>query len=304
MKIVTISLCSCTGCRISLLNLGEDLIRLLPKLDFQYSPILIDAKATPRADITLVEGGIRNQDDIRLLKEARNNSATLVSLGTCATYGGVPGIGTAFPTLELIRRTIGDKMKFKEIPALSKRLSPINTAVEVDYYLPGCPPPTELMGRFLTDILSGRTPDRFSLPVCAECKRKVRENCSGEIIRFVDKKPNPEECFLSQGYICLGSVSRGGCGAQCTAAGYPCLGCRGPSDRVLFDPLHDIAEDLVSRISHFSGKPRGEIEKQLFDFIHIFYGFTLASQTLRKKWVERVAELVYRVIQDGEDDQY
>ncbi|MFX0097710.1 MAG: F420-nonreducing hydrogenase [Candidatus Hodarchaeota archaeon] len=303
MKISTISLCSCTGCHMSLLNLGEDLVKLLPELDFQHSPVLMDSKTISETDIILVEGGIRNQDDIKLLKGARDNSETLVSLGTCATYGGVPGIGTAFPTLDLIRRAIGDRNEFMEVPTLSRRLSPIDTVVEVDYYLPGCPPPSELIGKFLTSIIAGQSPTRVSLPVCAECERKVKEDYSTKILRLVNRRPDPNECLLSQGYICLGSVSRGGCGAQCTNAGHPCFGCRGPSDRVLLDPLHGIIEDLINRISHFAGTPREEIEKQLFDFIHFFYGFTMASQTLRKKWVERVAELIYRVIQDGEDNQ-
>jgi F420-non-reducing hydrogenase small subunit len=255
----------------------------------------MDSKSIPSSDVALIEGGVRNDENIEKLKELREQSKTIIALGTCACFGGIPGIGSGFSMIETLSRAYGDEFSPEGIPHLEKRVSPIDSIVEVDYYIPGCPPPVDFLARSLLSLIKGEEPTRVDLPICAECDRTVKKELTPEIKRTVDNFPEEEECLLSQGYICLGSVSRSGCGAPCTKMGVPCMGCRGPIDRVFVEPKHGILYDLTKRISHFTGKSEEDITKQISDYIHTFYCFTLSMHELRKKDTEKVYKLIEKI---------
>jgi F420-non-reducing hydrogenase small subunit len=295
MRLATIALSSCCGCHIALLNLGSDLLTLLAQGELVFSPVLMDEKSIVPCDIALVEGSIRNTENIEHLKALRANAKTLIAFGTCAAFGGIPGIGSAYATLELLRKSYGEEFTPENIPALEQRVSPIDRFVPVDYYLPGCPPPPDLLKDTLLQFVAGKPPARHDLPVCADCHRtaKKEERCTPH--RTINSQPDPDECLLTQGYICLGSVSRSGCGAPCTHAGVPCLGCRGPVDRVLTEPTHGIQRDLTRRMSHFNGKNEQQAKQLLTDRLHTLYAYTLATPELRRKDSEGVSELIHRI---------
>jgi F420-non-reducing hydrogenase small subunit len=295
MKISTIQLASCCGCHVALINIGTKFIDILSGGNLEFSPVLMDVKSIPKADVALVEGGVRNNENIEKLEEMREKTKTLIALGTCACYGGIPGIGSGFSMIETLAKAYGDDFVPENIPHLEKRVSPIDSIVEVDYYIPGCPPPTDILADAILKIIKGEKPTRIDLPVCAECDRIVKRELSSEIKSTLDTFPDKEECLLSQGYICLGSVSRSGCGAPCTKSGVPCMGCRGPIDRVLVEAKHGILYDLTKRISHFTGKSEEEIREQISDYIHTFYGFTLSMPELRRKDTERVSKLIHKI---------
>lgn len=295
MKVSTVCLSSCCGCHMALVNLGEKLLDPLVANELTFSPVLMDAKKITDCDVALVEGGVRTEENVEVLKELRERSTILIGLGTCASFGGIPGLGSAHATLDLLMEAYTAKYSPEQTTRLVPREEPIDAYAEVEYYIPGCPPPLPILGSVLTHLFEGKEPPRVDLPVCAECQRIARREVQSEIKRTLNTVPEKEECLLSQGYICLGSVSRGGCEAPCTHAGVPCLGCRGPIDRVFTEPTHGILYDLVRRTSHFTGMPEKEVEARLDDILHTFYAFTLPVKEIRKKDREKTWALIHRI---------
>jgi F420-non-reducing hydrogenase small subunit len=295
IKIAAIPLDSCCGCHMSLVNLGTDLLDILSQNALVYAPVIMDQKSFQQCTVALVEGGVRNKENAEKLKELREKADILIALGTCASFGGISGMGSAFSTSSLLANAYGAEFVPEGLPELEPRVTPIDAHVEVDYYIPGCPPPAGILRDTLVSLLSGQKPRRVDLPVCAECKRTVKKHLQAEIKRMADNLPDPEECLLSQGFICLGSVSRCGCGAVCTHAGVPCKGCRGPIDRVFVEPTHGIIHDLTRRISHFTGEKVSDVEARLKDNLHTFYRYTLSVPEMRGKDSEHIHKLIYRI---------
>ncbi|MGY5852684.1 MAG: hypothetical protein RTU92_03875, partial [Candidatus Thorarchaeota archaeon] len=146
--------------------------------------------------------------------------------------------------------------------------------------------------RALPIVLSGKEPEytkEHRLPVCAECGRTIehREFESFEGITT----PNRDVCLLSQGYICLGSVTRSGCDAQCPNTNVPCSGCRGPTDNVLIKPAHTVLRDFVTRVAHFSGRSEAEVLEQVNGVPWRFFPFTFASEAMKRKPYSKILEL-------------
>ena len=295
VKLSTIPLDSCCGCHMSLVNLGTDLLDILAQNVLVFSPVLMDQKTIQPCTVALVEGGVRNHENATKLKELREKADILIALGTCASFGGVSGMGSSFTTADILANAYGTDFVPEDLPALEPRVTPVDAHVTVDYYIPGCPPPVGLLKDTLVSLLSGQKPKRVDLPVCAECKRTVKKHLQSEMKRLADTLPDPEECLLSQGLVCLGSVSRCGCGAVCTHAGVPCRGCRGPIDRVFIEPTHGILYDLTRRISHFTGKKVSDVEADLKDVLHTFYQYTLSVTEMRRKDAEHVHRLINRI---------
>jgi F420-non-reducing hydrogenase small subunit len=280
---------------MALVNLGEDLLQPLSSGELTFSPVLMDAKKVVECDVALVEGGIRTEENIQFLNELRERSKVLIALGTCAAFGGIPGLGSAHATMDLLLASYKADYRPENSTLLVPREEPIDAYAYVDYYIPGCPPPLPILRSTLTHLFNGKEPPRVDLPVCAECKRIANSEVQREIKRTLNTVPEKEECLLSQGYICLGSVSRGGCEAPCTQAGVPCLGCRGPIDRVFTEQTHGILYDLVRRTSHFTGMSEKEVEEKLDDVLHTFYAFTLPVKEIRKKDREKTWALIHRI---------
>ncbi len=128
----------------------------------------------------------------------------------------------------------------RRLPRLLPRCGPIDDVVEVDRYLPGCPPTPEL----LMQALEERPDFVASRIVCQECGRqKVKHVRPRHLVGFQQGGVRPGLCLINQGYLCIGSSTRGGCRAPCPRAGHPCVGCRGPSDALI---EHAAAEWLTS----------------------------------------------------------
>jgi F420-non-reducing hydrogenase small subunit len=300
MKLATLCLGSCTGCHVSLLGLGEDIIPFLTKMQICYSPLLADVKETQECDLALIEGAPRNEEDLERLISLGKKAKTIIALGSCATYGGITGLGNITSHEELENEAYCKKPT--ETAKLRRRIYPLNHYTHIDWFLPGCPPPRQVIADTLTAIMAGKEPPHYSLPVCSECKRKAELKMNEHFIRTVEKRPEPDECMLSQGYICLGSVTRSGCNAHCTGAGVPCLGCRGPADKVLVEPRHGIYQDMIRRRSHLLGLTEKEVESSVYDLVHTLYAFTLSSPMMRKKKSEKVAENIHRLhLEPGEE---
>lgn len=165
-KIATIWLSGCSGCHMSFLDQDELLLDLAKRIQLVYSPI-VDIKVFPvDVDVTLVEGAVANEEQLALLKEARERTKTLISLGDCAVTGNVTALRNAWSESdravlerEFIENTDLNPQVPVDVPKLLTKVRPLHEIVKIDYFIPGCPPPAGLINYVLTELLSGRTPN-------------------------------------------------------------------------------------------------------------------------------------------------
>lgn len=163
LRIATTSLSGCFGCHMSILDIDERLLTLATLVEFDRSPIT-DIKHCGPCDIGLVEGGVCNAENVHVLRELRHHCKTLVALGACAVNGGLPAQRNNLPVtacLQQVYRSPEGVVQIPddpELPLLLDKVYPINEIVRVDYFLPGCPPSNDTIWKFLTDLLTGRTP--------------------------------------------------------------------------------------------------------------------------------------------------
>jgi len=166
-RVATVWLGGCSGCHMSFLDMDERLLELAAQVDLVYSPIA-DRKAFPEdVDVTLVEGAVVNEENLHALETVRKNTRLLVAFGDCAVTGNVPAIrnalGTALPVLDRAyrdARLLNPRIPECDgiIPRLLDRVRPLHEVVKVDAYLPGCPPPPDLIHRLLGEALAGNVP--------------------------------------------------------------------------------------------------------------------------------------------------
>jgi F420-non-reducing hydrogenase small subunit len=291
-KVVFMQLSSCWGCHQSLLDLNEKLLDVLPLLDIQYWVAAVDFKLEhleklPKGgiDVAFVEGLCRTQEDVHLLKLCREKAKTVVALGTCSTYGGIPSLANLYPRKDLIERkyvkseTVPEKdtIPSENVPQINKFIPRNDQLVKVDVYLPGCPPTSEQIANATLSLLNGKPLEHSIKSVCDECERKKEEKNIKEFHRDFEGKPDPEKCLLNQGYLCMGPGTRAGCGAQCPTANNPCQGCGGPPEGVI--------DQGTRLIGTYGGIADMDLQKMLNSFkdpAGQLYKFTYASSTLSK----------------------
>ncbi|MCA9949624.1 MAG: NADP oxidoreductase [Anaerolineales bacterium] len=164
-KLATVWLDGCSGCHMSFLDIDERLITVAEKADLVYSP-LVDPKEFPLdVDVTLVEGAVSSQDDLEKIKLVRSRTKILVSLGDCAVTANVPGMRNKFDTESVYARAYLENadenlhIPVKVIPPLLKQSWPIHQVVDVDVFIPGCPPKADTIFYAVAELLDGRIPD-------------------------------------------------------------------------------------------------------------------------------------------------
>jgi len=164
-KIATVWLDGCSGCHMSFLDMDERLLALAGAADLVYSP-LVDAKEfPPDVDVTLVEGAVSSEEDLRKIKMIRERTKILVSLGDCAVTANVPGMRNPFGTKAVYDCAYRENVTFdpgipdQVVPALLPTSRPVHEFVKVDIYIPGCPPSADNIYYAVTELLEGRTPD-------------------------------------------------------------------------------------------------------------------------------------------------
>ncbi len=299
MKVAIVSLSSCLGCQMALLNLDDYLFTLISENRVEYAPFIVDQKGLPEADLVLVEGAVRNAQDFYRAKQAREKAEKLVALGTCACYGGVQGLADKFSEERLMRRRFGAGVSFEGEPQGVRRLLPLDSYVMVDAYLPGCPPPPELLKSFLEFALSGTLPSRHGSSVCSECMVTGASLPQPGPRRTTAAFPEAGKCLLEQGFLCMGPLTRDGCGAYCiNQLGMPCDGCRGPSDAVLSGPAKDLQEETLRRLARVTGIESRSLKEAIKDPAHLFYRYCLAEPLLRRRR-GGTAAYVYRLGEEG-----
>ncbi len=306
---------SCGGCEIAVLNIHEKILDVDANFDVVFWPVAMDAKykdveAMEDGSIllTLFNGGIRNDENEHIAKLLRKKSKILVAFGSCANEGCIPGLAnlsdsreivhTAFNTIstdnphEIYPMTSYDVPEGEiHIPKILPTLKTLDQVVDVDYYMPGCPPESHQIAAVIdlvVQVLQGKAelPPKGSVigagnsTVCDECKRIRNVKTIKSFERIWNIAPDPSLCLLEQGIPCNGLATRSGCNARCPTAGAQCIGCYGPADGVV-----DYGARLISAFaSVIDSKVPEEIDQildGLVDPTGQFYRFNLAGSLLQ-----------------------
>lgn len=208
LRLAIIGLTACSGCQLSLLNCEDELPELLARFDCHFFPMASSpALLSGEYDAALVEGCLSMPHEKELLLELRRRSRYLIALGTCAVCGGVAALKND-EDRELLRQQV-----YGQNPVAGETFAPLplQSAVQIDAAVSGCPPEKEELLRMLAGLLRGALPVSIDYPVCMECR--MRENL----------------CLLTEkNMLCLGPLTLGGCNARCPSLSVPCEGCRGP----------------------------------------------------------------------------
>jgi NAD-reducing hydrogenase small subunit len=164
-RLATVWLDGCSGCHMSFLDMDERLLEIAERADIVYSP-LVDTKEYPAdVDVCLVEGAVSSEDDLHKIRLVRERTKTLVSFGDCAVTANVPGMRNPIGVRPLLERaylenvTLNPRIPLEVVPALLPTARPVHRVVNVDVFLPGCPPSADLIYSSLVDLIEGRTPD-------------------------------------------------------------------------------------------------------------------------------------------------
>ena len=306
---------ACGGCCISVLDVHEHLFDIVDAADLVFWPIALDFKyADVEAmddnfiDITLFNGAIRNSENAHMAKLLRQKSNILVAYGSCAHMGGIPGLAnlsTKEALLERVYETTESTINPEKIrpqtstrvaegiltlPEIFESVKTLDQVVDVDYYIPGCPPTSERLLEVFSAIVSGsQLPPKGTVigaqekPLCDECERKKTEN------KMVKRFYRPWQvvddgisCFIEQGLICHGPATRAGCGYRCIKGNAPCRGCYGPTSDVL-DPGAKMLSSIATVIDADSPEEIEKIVDTIEDVAGTFYRTSLPGALLKKK---------------------
>ena len=268
-------LATCGGCEVSILDIGEPLLDLLPELEFVHMPVLMDHKyygqmgekstlEIPEADVGIISGGIRTEENKQVAVELRNKCKTLIAIGSCANFGGIPALGNLSTTQDIFdkvyrgtRSTEPADTPAADIPPFMDRVYSVSEVVKVDVQLPGCPTTPELIAEALTSLLAGKPFALAERSVCDDCPTRREKKAVVKLKRplenaeFVPGQPmNEVRCLMEQGFLCLGPATRSGCGGsektpRCIKAYMACRGCFGPI-RAGANPMVDMMGALSS----------------------------------------------------------
>jgi len=260
VKVVSEWLNSCSGCEISILDMGERLLDVLEVAEFLHIPALMDHKYygqlgdghhvdIPEANVGLISGGIRNEEHLEIAREMRKKCDIIIALGTCATHGGIPAMANSYTNEEILDRYYttestdpAEAHPSESIPALLDACYAVDEKIKVDLCLPGCPPHPDHIFSALVALVEGKTPELPGKSVCDTCPTQREGKGKLKTLRRFLQAPQyaaPDEpldkmrCLLEQGVLCMGPVTRAGCGGdqinpRCISARVPCRGCYGP----------------------------------------------------------------------------
>lgn len=277
-KFAVLQLSGCAGCEVSLLNASE----WYDKFSLVYMPLVVSSHRVPDdVEVLLISGGVRNDEDAYKLQRAVRNVDRVIAVGTCAISGGVTNLGDR----DDVREMFLSDAKRMHLPNLLAKTHPVDAFVDVDLYLPGCPPTPEL---FMAALLN--PPDfKASGIVCGECgRRKLNDMRPKHLLGFQQGEVLPDICLINQGYLCVGTSTRGGCRAICTRAGHPCVGCRGPSNGFIEKESAVWLENIKRVFERMTDIPSEEIDEalrspQLSMFLFQFSDYAGGNRRIRSK---------------------
>jgi F420-non-reducing hydrogenase small subunit len=308
---------SCGGCEIAVLDINEKILDVIALADILFWPVAIDTKYKDveamddkSIDVCFFNGSIRTTEQEHLAKLLRQKSKVLVAFGACAVNGGIPGLANVANREEVFKVAYLDNpstenpkkitpktsVKVKEgtltLPEFYDTVKSLNQVVDVDYFLPGCPPTPDMIMTAVGAIAENKLPPKGSViaplkSVCDECRFEKTEKKIKKIKRVYEVEKIEDKCLLEQGIICLGPATRGGCNARCLDANMPCTGCGGPTPNSL-----DQGAKMISALASILGlegeekmndEEVQELIDQVVDVTGTFYKYTLPTSLINRK---------------------
>ena len=216
-KFSIMSLTGCSGCISTLISL-DVFPQFLERTNILYFPFISDVKEIKNCDIALIEGCVSEKNEINSLKKIRTCAKRVFALGSCAAFGGILSLSE------------------------KNNAEPISNFIEIDGIIPGCPPPSKLLGNCLIKLIENKEIELIERNICATCSLNgtLKLDSKTQLTKIF---PNPDkinsseensECFLKRGILCLGPITREGCENKCIEQGIPCEGCMGPVSKNFF----------------------------------------------------------------------
>ena len=301
---------SCGGCEIATLAIGDKILRLAEAADIVFWPVAIDTKyadvekmGDKSIDACLFNGAIRNSENEHLAKLLRQKSKIMIAYGSCAMKGCIPGLANLFSRRTILETVYQDTASTDnsdktfpqtrvavpegelDLPELYDSVKTLAQTVDVDYFVPGCPPEERTTWLALEALINGNLPSKGTViahpanTVCNDCPRPKNEKRIKAFYRPYQKVPDPDRCLLEQGFLCYGIATRGGCGAPCPQANMPCTGCYGPVEGVRDQGSHFLSA-LASIIDSNDPAEIAKILEGIVDPAGTFYRYSLADSII------------------------
>ncbi|MDI6630877.1 MAG: oxidoreductase [Thermoanaerobacteraceae bacterium] len=310
---------SCGGCDVSILDVGRAILDLPESVEILYWPVALDFKRQDlenlpdgSVDVGIINGAVRTAEQEEEARIFRTKCKQIVAYGSCACFGGIPGLANQFTSEELLQRayfeapsnvneegTMPQPVSGQEgfsltLPEFLPEVRSLEQVVPVDCYVPGCPPSNstimELLGA-LGSIAAGNAAKKVlasDKALCYDCPRgKTKEaKKAATLYRPHEIIAGSEHCLLEQGIVCLGFATRGGCGARCINVNMPCRGCYG-----WLPAMSDPGAEAMSAIASITGEWEDylqppkimEVLEAVKDAVGIFYPFSLPSAIINRK---------------------
>jgi F420-non-reducing hydrogenase small subunit len=306
---------SCGGCEEAVVDLGEDLLGVVEMVEIAFWPVALDFK---REDVealddgelaaAFINGAVRTSEQEEMARLLRRKAAAVVAFGSCAMHGGIPGLANLYESEDILDTVYrqapsvgGSKGTLPEqecrvaegeltLPAFSASVRTLDQVIDVDYYLPGCPPPVGLIVSAVTALVKGKLPEKGAVlapdvALCSECPRAATK--PDKLLVRAFRRPqegliDPDLCLLAQGLVCLGPATRAGCAAACPGGNMPCTGCMGPTSNV----IDHGAKALSAIASVLDADGEDEIAArvaEIADPVGTFYRYSLPASLLHRR---------------------
>jgi len=302
---------SCGGCEVAVANLHEKILEIDRHFDFMFCPCLMDTKereidALPDGGIavTFFNGAIRTAENERMAGLLRRKTQALIAFGSCAGEGCIPALSNLSTREEHFRAIYHEGPSLDnpegvepqpvthvpegelQLPVFYDRVRTLAQVVDVDYFLPGCPPEPHQIWTVVQAVIEGKPlPPKGSVvgagvsTVCVECRRRKEDKRISRFYRTWEIATDPERCLLEQGILCMGVATRDGCGALCPQVNMPCIGCYGPPEGARDQGAKMLAA-LGAVLDLENGDAARSLEEAVPDMAGAFYKFSLANSIL------------------------
>jgi len=308
----------CGGCDIAVVDIEEKILDVADFFDIVFWPCILDFKYSDveamedsEIDITLFNGSIRTSENEHLAKLLRQKSKILIAFGSCAHEGCIPGLSNFYDKQSTFDYVYNESPSVEEeskgtfpqwesempegkitIPEYWDTVKTLDQTVDVDYYIPGCPPQSNQILSVVEAVIDILTNGKELPPkgavlgatdktCCDECPRERKEKKIKEFFRPHEIIPNEDECLLDQGILCMGPATRGGCSALCVQANVPCRGCYGAPANVA-DQGVKMVSALSSVIDASTPEEVRKIMDKIADPLGTFYRFSLPASTFTR----------------------
>ncbi|WP_290900035.1 hypothetical protein [Ferroglobus sp.] len=292
IKLAFYSASGCSGCMLSFFDLEEFFISS-ERFSIVWAPMftnskLEDLEKIDKIDVTFIEGSIRLSEHEEIVKILREKSEKVVALGTCAVFGGVPGLSNFYSTEEILSEVFGPDKEVPKprllldgkyeltLPEFRDEMRRVEEVIDVDHFVPGCPPSEDQ----LLKIIDFNFEEKWIVEkssVCNVCPRKVEEIKVSSVKRAFERDDG--RCFLIQGILCFGPLTPGNCEATCVKVNVPCRGCYGA-----FPNVRDFGAKVVDLLSSIAEKNIAEeLSRKYPNLARVIYAYTLPSAIINKR---------------------